>query len=138
MKAQMFVDLVGAFLVLMLIAASGFAALEKAGEGRIEQSAACAKKNLLHSYADWVVKDGGAVSEVNADGSGHYLHHEMDLGKINRSSGGFDVFVSYADGREIEAQRGGPGLAEENFCVKRVALCDEEICAVWVCDNADA
>ncbi|VVB58948.1 Uncharacterised protein [Candidatus Anstonella stagnisolia] len=134
MKAQMFVDLAGAFLVLMLVAASGFGALEKAGRDKMEISAACAQKNLLHSYADWFVKEGGTASKKNADGGGYYLQHEVDLGRIGGQGRGFDVFVSYADEREIEIKRGAESSGAGNyFCVKRIALCDAEICAVRVC-----
>ena len=136
MRGQIFVDLIGAFLVLMLIAASGFATIEKMGSGRAGASAVCAEKNILHSYADWIVKEGGALSKSNADGSGYYLDHDVNLEKIGGVGGNFDIFVSYADGREEVVRRGANGRESgDYFCVKRVALCENEICAIRVCSN---
>lgn len=133
MRAQIFVDLAGAFVVLMLVVAGGFWALEKAGKEGADVSAACTQKNLLHSYADWLVKEGGSVSVRNNDGSGYYLHHEADLEKMRSMGGGFEVFVDYDLIGAGGAQSASGEFGGNKYCVRRVALCNNEICGVRAC-----
>lgn len=112
MRGQLYLDLTGAFLALMLIAASGFAALEKMEKGQMEAAAQCSAKMRAVSYADWVVKGGGTVSKSNADGSGYYLHHEVDAQKISidGSEIGISVFaIENGQEKEIVRNAGAAG-----------------------------
>ena len=136
MRGQAYLDLAGAFLVLMLVAATGFAAAEKIGGRNAQDAAECSLKNSVHSYADWLVKEGGSMMRENADGSGFYLHHEMDLEKIWGAGRGFGISVFYPDGKVVVLKE-GEGGAGSKYCVKRIALCEGRVCALRVCKNDD-
>lgn len=133
----MHLDLACAFLCLMLIGASGFGALSKRQQECVWDNAQCAAKTRVVSYADWILKGGATETAQNADGSGYYLHHEIDVGKISGLEGGLSVEVFSAQGEKMAsnfwAQENLGKSGASRYCASRVALCSGEICVLLVC-----